>query len=494
MSDSPDANPPYIPRPDVGEIHAVPSEPRPVVDPLRPRFHVTAPKGWLNDPNGLFQRDGETHLFYQHNPHAAEWGPPSWAHVVSDDLVVWTRRPLALEPDAPPQDDGGCWSGCAVDDDGTPTLLYTGVKDGEQTTCLAFGDASLDRWTKHENNPVQRTPRDLGITQSSFRDPFVWRDGDGWLMVIGVSIDDRGEVLLYRSDDLRDWSFVSRLLAPEDRDRWPDDSHTWECPNLFPLGDRWVLIVSLATPAALAHPVAFVGDFDGERFVPERKQKLDAGYHGFYAPLTLLDDGGRRLIWGWLQEQRSREAQLAAGWSGAMSFPRLLELEDDRVTQRFVPELTALRGAAWPERDVEVDGVVELEGLRGPELELALTLERGSARRSGLRIHHGPGTTTGLAIDWDAAQLSCDTPGCSADGHVRWPGHAVELEPGADRAELHLFLDRSTLELVIDGRALSARAYPDALEPGRIELFSDGGAARATVAGWRLEAPASSSA
>ena len=117
-----------------------------------------------------------------------------------------------------PVDAGGCWSGCAVDDGGTPTFLYTGVRDnnlGEQTTCLAVGDQTLTTWQKFEGNPLVRTPTDLSITHGSYRDPYVWKEGDLWYQVIGTSVQGRGQALLYRSKDLRNWEYLN-LLIPQD--------------------------------------------------------------------------------------------------------------------------------------------------------------------------------------------------------------------------------------------------------------------------------------
>lgn len=475
------------PRGPRSERAATGSARRPRSDPHRPRCHLTPPHGWLNDPNGLIELDGRVHLFYQHNPHAAAWGPPFWGHVVSADLVHWQDRPIALAPEASPPDDGGCWSGCAVDDDGTVTVIYTGVQGGEQTTCLAFGDADLDRWRKHAANPVQRAPADVGITQGSFRDPFVWRDGDDWAMVIGVSIADRGDALLYRSRDLRDWRLVGPLLDLADRDRWPDESHTWECVNLFPLGDRWVLLASLATDRALAWPVAFVGDFDGTRFRSSSRQRVDWGFHGFYAPLTMRDAGGRRLMWGWLQEQRHGDDQRAAGWSGAMSFPRELTLEEGRLRQRFAPELRALRETPVRIGELTWTGRQRLDGIDGHQLEVALELVRGTARRSGLIVRHAPEGATRIEVDWQAGQLELDCPGLSVDGALRWSRHAMPIE--RDRLDLHLIVDRSIVELLIDGRSLTARPYPARMGAGGIEFFADGGDASArAIEGWRLRA------
>ena len=93
----------------------------------RPRYHVTPPTGWLNDPNGPFPLGGEWHLFYQHHAGGTEWGTPHWGHVRSRDLARWEHLPVALSPTPGGPDRDGCWSGCAASLDGRPVLFYTGI-------------------------------------------------------------------------------------------------------------------------------------------------------------------------------------------------------------------------------------------------------------------------------------------------------------------------------------------------------------------------------
>ncbi|MEZ4632950.1 MAG: hypothetical protein R2880_19930 [Deinococcales bacterium] len=95
-------------------------------DPHRPSYHLSAPSGWLNDPNGIIYWQGNYHLFYQYNPHAARWGAPYWGHIMSSDLVHWQELPTALTPSQEPVDLDGCWSGCAINDKGVATFLYRG--------------------------------------------------------------------------------------------------------------------------------------------------------------------------------------------------------------------------------------------------------------------------------------------------------------------------------------------------------------------------------
>src|ERR1051325_4638830 len=158
-----------------------------MTDPHRPRYHFLPPSNWMNDPNGLIQWRGRYHMFYQYNPYAAVWGNISWGHAVSDDLVHWEDLPVALTPDADGVDANGCYSGIAVDNNGVPTIVYTGVRGPNELACIATGDDELISWQKYPGNPViQSTPP--GIDLVAYRDHSVWREDGMWYQVVGAGI------------------------------------------------------------------------------------------------------------------------------------------------------------------------------------------------------------------------------------------------------------------------------------------------------------------
>ncbi len=460
----------------------------PVPDRHRPRFHLLPHSGWMNDPNGVVHWRGRYHVFYQHNPLAPRWAPPHWGHAVSDDLVHWEHLPVAITPEMPPADEGGCWSGCLVNDDGTPTILYTGVRDGVQATCVAVGSDDLVEWRKLGDNPVARMPASLTEhTFEAYRDPFVWREHDAWYALVGTSLGGVGQALLYRSADLRTWTYLHPFV-PEHADPVCDDTgQIWECPNFVTVGGAHLLLVSRWQRTELTYPNVLIGGYRGHRFHPERRQRLDWGYRCFYAPLTTADDGGRRLMWGWLQEQRSVE-RANGSWAGVMSLPRLLTFERGEVRQRFVPELTALRAGRPTRLDaVDVRDLVELD-VAGPAIEVRATLERGSAAVSGLRLQHSASEHTDVRIAWRTKRLIVDTRHAKgphgADYAVDTAPLGVPSEP-LERVELHLYLDHSVLELIADDRhALTTRVYPEGPAIDRVALTAVGGEARVV----RLEA------
>ena len=461
-------------------------------DRHRPRYHLLPPTGWMNDPNGVVQWQGRYHVFYQHNPLAPRWAPPHWGHAVSDDLVHWQHLPVALTPEMPPIDGDGCWSGCLVDDGGTPTILYTGVRAGEQTTCLATGSADLVRWRKDPANPVARVPGTLAAhALEAYRDPYAWREDDAWYALVGTSVGGAGQALLYRSPDLRSWEYLHPFVPAHADGVCDDTGQIWECPNFFAMDGEHVLLVSRWQGTALTYPNALVGGYADRRFRPCRRERLDWGYRCFYAPLSLRDDRGRRLMWGWLQEQRHVE-RANGRWAGAASLPRALSLEDGVVHQRFVPELEALRGEAVRLDDVAVSGVRTLD-LSGPALELRLTFTRGAAATSGLRLRHSPSEHTDVTVAWEAGRLMVDTRHAKGDHGTDYAVDTVPLaREGAplQRVALHVYLDHSVLELIVDDRyALSTRVYPSGPELHALELVAHGGVAHVErVEGWQLRA------
>lgn len=465
----------------------------------RPRWHITAPAGWLNDANGPIQWRGTYHLFYQHNPNGPAWGDIHWAHVASRDLAHWRQQPLALTPTPGGPDAGGCWSGCAVDDQGAPTLMYTGVrpKPGggwQEAQCLAVGSDDLMTWRKHPANPVIAAPPE-GLDVVGFRDPCVWREGDAWYCILGTGIRGvGGAILLYRSPDLVHWEYRGRPLTGDLNAREPLwTGPMWECPQFFPLGDRHVLIISIDAPPPHRCVAAYVGTFDGAVFTPESLQRFDCG-DNYYAPITMRDDQGRRLCWGWSTEARSAAAQAADGWSGVLTLPRVLTLgPDHRLRFAPAPELTALRGRPIDLADVPLAPGQPWRptGVAGDSLELALDVALETATTLMLDVRAAPGGEEATVIRYDraAATLSIDRERASVDPAVARGSAAGPLALAPDEPlRLRVFLDRSIVEVFASERlCLTERVYPTRPDSLGIALRAAGGAARLTrFAAWEL--------
>jgi len=367
-------------------------------DPLRPQYHLLPAKNWMNDPNGPIFWKGQYHMFFQYNPGGAVWGDMHWAHAVGPDMIHWKHLPVALAPTAGWDDADGCFTGSAVDDHGTATIVYTGVKavapelatlrDGthnfRETQCLATSDdPQLRTWTKWKT-PVLQPPDDPKLT--GFRDPFTWHDQDGW-WYMGVASGSRkrgGCVLLYRSKNLRDWEYLDPLATGE----WTghegtnpvDTGEMWECPDFFALGKKHVLLYSTAGKV-----IWETGELDRKemRFQRERSGLLDHG--AYYAQKT---QAGEPILWGWIPEKRPPADFSAAGWAGSMALPRKLSLDHEGNLQMEVAKSAeSLRGKAFGANgslrgrleEIRIEGIAGEFAWKTDSLPFALSI----ADRSG---------------------------------------------------------------------------------------------------------------
>jgi beta-fructofuranosidase len=316
-----------------------------VPDRSFPAVHPRPATGWLNDPNGLAFVDGRWHVFFQFHPHSARHAAIHWGHVSSPDLLTWAQEPVALAPRGGELDAFGCWSGVVTVDEGTPTAVYSAVldADGRSSVLLARGDAELRTWTQG-TRPIADTPPGV----AHVRDPFLLEVEGRRFALQGAGLaDDRGAVLAWSCDDLEDWTYLGVVLVSS-----PDlvPAAVWECPQLFRLGDRWVLVLSLIEEFGRPDPgpvVALLGDLvvgEGLTFVPDTVTAVDTG-RAFYAPQVLVQPD-RVLLWGWSWEQgRSAAESDAAGWAGVLTLPRELTLDGDVLVSTPARELVGLRRA-----------------------------------------------------------------------------------------------------------------------------------------------------
>jgi sucrose-6-phosphate hydrolase SacC (GH32 family) len=388
-------------------------------EPLRPQFHFTAPSGWLNDPNGLVYRDGQYHLFYQHNPKGTAWGNMTWGHATSPDLIHWRDLPNALEPDSL----GTIFSGSAVIDyknasglgsKSHPPMLcfYTaagGTNDASKgkpfTQCLAY---SLDgvSFTKYAHNPI------IPNIVKENRDPKVVWDPDHkiWLLALYLS---NSTYTLFSSSNLTSWTRLSDVSFPG----------TDECPDFFRMpiegsnGQyRWVF--------SGANGRYMVGSFDGQNFYPEGSpRETNFGNTGYAGQTYSNAPNGETIQITWM---RSSDFP-GCTWNQQMSFPNLLKLHQGKdgqfLTLQPVPSITTLE-----------KGSLELRGHR-------------ALSKSGQFIFTGgfhplePGTldiqVNGITITFDAKTSLLSALGKQVK--VNLPDNYLELKILADVTTVEIY-------------------------------------------------------
>ena len=333
-------------------------------DPYRPAYHFLAPVNWMNDPNGTLFWNGRYHVFYQYNPNGAFHGTIHWGHASTEDLVHWTDHPIALAPGPEGADRDQCYSGAAfIDKMGVPTFIYHGLPDG---ICLAASaDDMLLDWKKHPANPVIPNPQ-AGDEYRIGGAPCAWVEGDTCYALTGNSGSAPPDAAyLFSSRDLAHWEYLHPFYEGGRFTEWGEDCG---CPDFFRLGDKHVLSFT----SHLRGAQFYIGTCADHRFIPERHKRLARGETGrpgvYNEGLTLLDDRGRRILFGRLHEGRYSYVQRASGWAGMFALPMVLSLSDDGdLLMEPVPELEALRGEHTRVSNIElnVDEDVRLDGNRG---------------------------------------------------------------------------------------------------------------------------------
>ncbi|KTT30049.1 glycoside hydrolase family 32 protein [Pseudomonas rhizoryzae] len=465
-------------------------------DAWRPAYHLAPPVGWMNDPNGLVFFRGEYHVFYQYHPYSTKWGPMHWGHAKSADLVHWEHLPVALAPDTEADRDG-CFSGSAVVWEDRLYLLYTGHRWlGEpgredqglyQVQCLASSRDGLT-FTKHGTVIEPPVPE-----MQHFRDPKVWRRDDAWWLALGAREGDDPRLLLYRSSDLHTWEALGTALGGTRE----QDGYMWECPDLFPLGDEDVFLCSPQglRPLGYRYRNLYQNAYrlgrltDAARFLPRTGFiELDHG-HDFYAAQTLEAPDGRRLLWAWLDMWESPMPSQADGWCGMLSLPREVSLDGDRLRQRPVRELVALRESEHSFAAQRLQSERRLLPLAGErlELEIEIDLAASDAERFGLALRVDPQgrEETLLYVDAQAGRLVLDR---ERAGRGVAGVRSLPLAAGQTTLHLRLYLDRSSLEVFVDDGlyTFGSRLYPGPDSHGIALFASNGSALFNELHGWTL--------
>ncbi len=455
-------------------------------DPHRPQYHFLPPANWMNDPNGLIQWKGQYHLFYQYNPYAPVHGHIHWGHATSSDLVHWTDLPIALTPTPGRADADGCWSGCAINNHGTPTLFYSGVHP--QVVCLATSGDDLLTWHYYPGNPVLAgPPTELAAdTGGHFRDPFVWHENNYWYMLMGTKREGvGGMILLYRSLDLMKWEYLHPLLLGDASNFQPTWAGVmWECPNLLTFGDQRVLIFSVqAAEDNLLYSLYVTGTFQAEQFLAQKQAILVHG-GSFYAPQIFYDNQNRAIMCGWLTENRNKLLYQEAGWAGVMSLPIIIApTSEGGLSFEPVPELATLRKKHWHYEKLELSAAKNHlhEDCRGNCLEILAECQANQDCELGFGVrcspdgqeqthivYHAVSQSVSIEREQSSVNTEVDRTHCSV---------AVDIDPG-ESLKLHIFLDSSVLEVFVNGRCyLASRIYPERPDSVGLEVFARKGSA-----------------
>ena len=312
---------------------------------FRPLYHHTPVYGWMNDPNGMFYKDGVWHLYYQWNPYGSQWENMTWGHSTSRDLIHWEAQPTAIEADWL----GSIFSGSCVTNGDEVVAMYTSAGH-HQTQSIAVSKDGGRTFTKYAGNPVLTTS-----DVADFRDPrpFWNEDIKAWNLILAAG----QEMRIYSSKDLKDWKYESSFGK-----EYGNHGGVWECPDLFELRNgenekmrKWVLICNInpGGPFGGSATQYFVGQFDGHKFTCESKPEvtkwLDYG-KDHYATVSFYNaPENRRVVLAWMSNWQYANQVPTKQFRSANSIPRdlgLFECKGETYVS-VVPskEMLAVRGA-----------------------------------------------------------------------------------------------------------------------------------------------------
>lgn len=465
----------------------------------RPLYHHTPLYGWMNDPNGMFYKDGVWHLYYQWNPYGSKWQNMTWGHSTSKDLVNWEHHGAAIEPDGL----GAVFSGsCAIDKENSAGFgkdavlaMYTSA-DVSQIQSLAHSGDNGATFTKYPGNPTL-------TLESEARDPNMFWNPETklWTMVLAHALDH--EMLVFTSPDMKEWTLQSAFgkgLGCQDG--------VWECPDLFRLPvegtgeEKWMLICNINPGGPFGGSAAqyFIGDFDGKTFKPDTDADgkvptkwLDYGKDN-YASVSWSDaPDGRRAIIGWMSNWQYAAEVPTTQFRSANTLPRDVSLFRGADGQVYAstapsPEVDALRGKAV----VSAKGVSLGRKAKAYSLpkdndgvcEIELTLNPKEAKEVAMSLSNAEGNRVQMTYDPAAGTFSMDR---RESGIVNFSQEfpAVTTAPvygTGKELTLRIFIDRSSIEVFGNGGrfAMTNLVFPDA-PYSSLSLASEGGQAKASL-------------
>ena len=338
---------------------------------FRPVYHHTPVYGWMNDPNGMFYKDGVWHLYYQWNPYGSQWENMHWGHSTSRDLIHWQAEPMALEPDWL----GAIFSGSCVTRGDEVVAMYT-TAGHHQTQSIAFSNDGGRTFQKFSGNPV------LTADVPDFRDPrpFWNEDIKAWNLILAVG----QEMRIYSSQNLTDWTYESSFGK-----EYGNHGGVWECPDLFEIKDetlnikKWVLICNInpGGPFGGSATQYFVGQFDGHKFTCESMPKvtkwMDYG-KDHYATVSFYNAPEKRhVVLAWMSNWQYANQVPTKQYRSGNSIPRDLGLfnfgEETYVSVVPSKEMLAMRGAKVRKPTEACEIVVDMKN----QAEIVLSNSKG---------------------------------------------------------------------------------------------------------------------
>ncbi|WP_259473071.1 glycoside hydrolase family 32 protein [Clostridium estertheticum] len=465
-------------------------------DYYRLKYHLMPSVGFLNDPNGFIQFNGEYHLFYQFNPLYPKDKIVYWAHVKSSDLIHWSILSPALCP-SEWYETHGCYSGSAVNNNGKLTLIYTGnVKNklGKRETyqCIAQS-IDCEHFVKYKNNPViSNVP--TGYT-THFRDPKVWKYDGLWYMAIGAQTEkEEGVVLLYSSQDLLAWNKIGEV-AGANINGLNYLGYMWECPNLFNLDGKDILLFcpqGVEPKGDLYNNRYQCGYLLGKLDYKTAKLaygdfiELDRGFE-FYAPQVSRDEKGRLLLVGWMGIPEEEDSPTVKNnWLHCLTIVRELHLENNKIYQNPVEEIKLLRTNETRYDNVLINNEqIKLDNIYGDCFELICDFSWENVLEFGIKLRCDDKENEKTLLYYNTEEEKIILDRCKS-GLSKTGVRKCKIEK-CKKLSIRLFMDKSSVEIFVNKgeETFSSRIYPKE-ESKNIFFYAEGGIVNVNIKHWNI--------
>jgi len=461
----------------------------------RPKYHLLPAANWTNETHGLFYHDGRYHIFNQKNASSILLHQINWGHFSSPDLLHWTEEKPALTPDRE-YDKNGIWSGCAViDDAGVPRLFYTSGGDKMGVGMASPKDDSLVEWEKSPLNPVI-VEKPSQYSRTDMRDQYVWKEGDVWYMIIGFGLehdgDPRGTLLLYRSEDLNEWSFVHLLF--EGNPSVDKSGIFWEMPVFKKMDDKYVLLVNRVPQKGIpARTQYWVGDFKNEKFIPDDPvpQNLEV-INRLLSPSVADTPDGKVVAIAIIPDEIHGYANYDQGWAHLYSMPRVWNLKEGKLCQSPHPVMEELRNShqSFSRQILSKDEPLMISnGVH--QMEIDATFYPDDARQFGFILCKNPDDSeyTKIFYDADNREFVIDQTHSSQRKFIplRIRKDSYDLDTSKP-VNIRLFVDGSVVEGFINGEdAFTTRIFPLDEKSSQIGVFADGIHSEVAVDFWTMD-------
>ncbi|GFP74133.1 Sucrose-6-phosphate hydrolase [Clostridium fungisolvens] len=440
-------------------------------DYYRPVFHIAPKVGLLNDPNGFVFFNGYYHLFYQWHPFSTNHGLKYWYHLRSKDLVNWEDLRVGLVP-SNWYESHGCYSGSAIEYNDEIRIFYTGnVKNSEGNResyqCMGSSKDGINIEKNMQNPIIKSQPKGYS---AHFRDPKVWKENELFYMVLGAQTDDlEGRVLLYKSEDLSDWDLVG-VVSGSNINGNNAMGYMWECPDLFSIGDKDVLITcpqGIKEQGILYNNRYQAGYFTGKldymtgAMEHGSFNELDRGFE-FYAPQSCKDYSSRRVMYGWMgMPEEEEQPTKDFGWMHMLTLPRILELKEEKIYQRVPKELEKLRKEKTSVENIHINNCeITLENFYGDVYELLLEFDIEESQDIGIKLRCSDDDSEYTLLNF-SSKTNLFTVDRTSSGKYLGGKRQCKLNIN-NKLKLQIFSDRSSLEIFInDGEEVfTLRIFP----------------------------------